>query len=82
MTRGERDKAEDMCLKSLDISERHGYKEYTANQYGNLGVIYLKRGNKQEAKKYWEKAHTLYEEVGAKLEITQVKGWLEDLGEE
>ena len=70
MEKGELDKAEEMCLQSLEISERGGMMGLTASQYGNLGAIYLTRGELDKAEKMFRDGLKIDEKLGRLEGIT------------
>lgn len=51
-------RAQDMYLRSLEICEECGYKEYLPKVYNNLGNIYASFNDYRKAKDYYEKALT------------------------
>ena len=60
------------------INQALGRKEGMAANYGNLGAVYEKKGNKTEAKRYWQQAIDLYHYLGSPNEKV-VQGWLDNL---
>ena len=77
--RGDLDQAEEMHTKALAINEALGSKEGIARDNGNLGLIYKTRGDLNQARSYWEESQLLYKQMGMKLEIHMVQGWLDEL---
>ena len=63
-TRGDLNKAEQMHTKSLEISEKLGWLEGMANQYGNLGLIYRMRGDLDKAERMITKSLEIEEKLG------------------
>jgi tetratricopeptide (TPR) repeat protein/energy-coupling factor transporter ATP-binding protein EcfA2 len=66
--RGELDKAEEMHIKSLEITEKLGSQEGMASGYGNLGLIYETRGELDKA----EQMHKRSLEIGKRLGTLEV----------
>ncbi len=50
-----------MCSKSPENNEALGDKEDMAVAYGNLGNVYLARGEMEKAEEYYRKALKLLE---------------------
>ncbi len=61
---GNLNKAEEMYLKSLRISEELGNLELTTNQYGNIAVLYYTRGDLDKAEKMLLKSLEIAKELG------------------
>ena len=62
-------KAEEMCLQSLEINKKLGRLKGMVGDYGNLGIIYQKRGK-------WDNSEKMYLKT---LEINKKLGWLEGM---
>ena len=56
-----------------------GRKEGMANDYGNLGTLYLTRGALKEAEKMYKKSLAIYKSLENKDMIKKVKSWIEEL---
>jgi len=72
------DKAIDFYNKGLVIEESLGLKEGMAAKYANSGAVYELKGNKAEAKRYYQKSIELYKTIGSPNEKL-VQGWLDNL---
>jgi tetratricopeptide (TPR) repeat protein len=55
-----------MYLKSLDIFQSLGYKKGLASIYGNLGTLYVTRGDSQDAAKMYLKSLEIHQASGNK----------------
>ena len=74
MERGDLRNAEKMFHTALEIDEKLGRPESTANQYGNLGKIFHTRGDLNEA----EKMHRKSLKIDVKL--ARLEGMAADYG--
>ena len=63
--RGDLDKAEEMCRKSLAIEERLGRLEGMAADYGNLGDIYKTRGDLGRAEEMYRTSLEIFQRLGS-----------------
>ena len=68
-----------MYKKSLEIDKKLGRQEGMAINYGNLGLIYKEKGQKDKAHEYWEKALEIFERIGIPHEAARVRKWLDEL---
>ena len=73
-----------MYRKSLEISEALGSKEGMARDYGNLGIVYEKRGEMDKAEAAWKQSLSLYQEMGAMghSDAKKVQQWLDELAQQ
>lgn len=65
-----------MHRQSLEINEQLGRREGMALAYGSLGSIYKARGDLDQARVLWNRARTLYMELGAQPMVDTIEGWL------
>jgi len=72
-TLGDLDQAEAMHRKSLEIDEKLGRLEGMAIQYGNLGSVYVQRGDPAKARDHWTKARDLYARIGMSHMVKKVE---------
>ena len=77
--RGELDRAEEMYLKSLAVSEALGHNEGMASQYGNLGNLYQTRGEFDRAEEMLLKSLAINEALGRKEGMANQYGNLGNL---
>jgi hypothetical protein len=59
-----------MYKKALELLGAVGLKDAMVNDYGNLGIVYEKRGDPVQAEAMYQKANELFEGIGA---VDQVK---------
>jgi len=50
--------------------------EGMANQYGNLGGVYVERGDNDKARQYWEQAVELYKRIGMLHMVEKIEKWI------
>jgi protein O-GlcNAc transferase len=70
------DKAVEYYQKALKLMEDLGSKEGMANAYGNLGNVYQLKGDKTEAKRYYQMSLNLFKQIGSPNE-KKVQTWLD-----
>jgi tetratricopeptide (TPR) repeat protein len=58
------DRAEEMLNKSLEIEEQLGRRKGMASAYGNLGVLYMTRGELDRAEEMLNKSLEIEEQLG------------------
>jgi tetratricopeptide (TPR) repeat protein len=63
-TRGELDRAEEVCKKSLEIDAKLGRQEGMAVNYGNLGLLYKNRGELDRAEEMLKKSLQIDTKLG------------------
>ena len=63
--KGEWDRAIEFYQSSLAITEKMGDWLTSANQYTNLGVVYLKKDRAEEAKPLLARAYLIFAKVGS-----------------
>ena len=80
LTRGDLDEAEAMYRPSLALNEELGRKEGMANQYGNLGMLLIRRGDNAPGCASLAAAKRLFDEIGAVDRAELVSGWIAENG--
>jgi tetratricopeptide (TPR) repeat protein len=74
---GDLDDAFQAFQSVLDLSGDR--KDIKAVAFGNMGNVAQTRGDLTGAREKWEKALSLFEDIGAAPQIQTVKGWLDGL---
>lgn len=75
---GELDAAIASYEKVLALGNRTADKTWTAVATGNLGIVYVKKGDMPKACGHWRKARDLWREIGNPDEAAKYEGWLRD----
>ncbi len=73
--KGERDRALELYEKSLTLSETLGFRWQIAEVYRNMGKVY----DGEKSKEYLEKALDMFEALGAKKDVNELKERLSGL---
>jgi tetratricopeptide (TPR) repeat protein len=63
--KGEWDRAIEMYERSLGVTERLGDWVTSANQYTNLGILYLQTDHLEQAKPLLARAYLIFAQVGS-----------------
>ncbi len=68
-----------LLFKSLNKLEEMGIPYLIGEDNFEIGVVYERTGDKEKAKKHYEKAESIFEELGAELFLKKVRNQLDDL---
>jgi protein O-GlcNAc transferase len=68
-----------MYHKSLTINEQLDKREGMAINYGNLGNVYLTRGDVAKARRRLDKISAIFAELGADHMVARVQGCIDGL---
>jgi tetratricopeptide (TPR) repeat protein len=76
---GELDKALEYFQLALNIHRGIDYRQGEANDLGNIGIVYETRGEIDTALEKYEQALKIFKDIGAKLEIENLKNRINTL---
>ena len=76
-SRGENDRAEEMFVKSLKISEEIGDRQEIARGLVNFGILAEYRGDLVKAQEWWTKSRDLYSEIGILHKAKEIQDYLD-----
>lgn len=66
------DRAISAYIIVLELGKKHQNQQAIASAYGNLGIVYLSKANKTEAKRYRQQSLELYKQLQSpKAKIVQ-----------
>ena len=69
-----------MHQKSLALNEELGRKESMANDYGNLRMVLIDKGEKNAGCAMLSNSKKLFEELDAQDKVDLVAGWIREHG--
>ena len=78
---GQLERVEEILEDLLDVAGATEDEELEAIVHGNLGLVYEVRGDLEKAEERYRKSLALFEKLGSKPMIEQVKTWIEALEE-